>query len=117
MLVACSLVNRTTWRQAEPVFNSLLRLYPTPRALASARTEDLYPLLRPLGFGRRRTVSLMALAQRWLELPPGHVKIQSLPGCGKYAADSWAIFVEGRTDVQATDKKLSWYIEQSRLKE
>lgn len=66
---------------------------------------------------RHRAVSLVALARRWLEVDPQSVKILSLSGCGKYAADSWTIFVEGRTDVDPTDGKLSWYLNQLKQKE
>ncbi|KKK75781.1 hypothetical protein LCGC14_2870280 [marine sediment metagenome] len=37
-----------------------------------------------------------------------------LPGCGKYAADSWAIFMEGRLDVEPNDGKLNWYLDKER---
>ena len=37
--------------------------------------------------------------------------VLTLPGCGRYAADSWAIFVEGRLDVSPSDGKLNWYVE------
>lgn len=114
MLVACSLVNLTTWRQARPALDRLMADYPTPEALSRARPDDLHDALRPLGLWRRRAVSLVRLAARWLEVDPAHVKIESLPGCGKYAADSWAIFVEGRTDVDPTDGKLTWYLQQLR---
>lgn len=114
MLVACSLVNLTTWRQARPALDWLMARYPTPEALSAARPEDLHEALQPLGLWRRRAVSLVRLAGRWLEVDPGSVKIESLPGCGKYAADSWAIFVEGRTDVDPTDGKLTWYLQQLR---
>lgn len=114
MLVACSLVNLTTWRQARPALDWLMANYPTPEALSLARAEDLHEVLQPLGLWRRRAVTLTKLAARWLEVDPTSVKIENLPGCGKYAADSWAIFIEGRTDVDPTDGKLSWYLQQLR---
>jgi methyl-CpG-binding domain protein 4 len=116
MLVACSLVNLTTWSQARPVLDELLLTYPTPERLAEARPEDLHGVLRPLGLWRRRAISLVRMAQGWLlgTGPRGTMDITRLPGCGKYAADSWAIFVEGRTDVEPTDGKLSWYLRQLR---
>jgi endonuclease III len=117
MLVACSLVNLTTWYQAKPALEAILERYGTPEALARAAPEDLHDVMRPLGLWRRRSVTLVKLAARWLELPPGRVNIMKLPGCGQYAADSWAIFVEGRTDVDPTDGKLSWYLRQLREKE
>lgn len=114
MLVACSLVNLTTWRQARPALDWLMASYPTPEALSRAEPEDLHAALQPLGLWRRRAVTLTKLAARWLEVDPACVKIESLPGCGKYAADSWAIFVDGRTDVDPTDGKLTWYLQQLR---
>lgn len=35
-----------------------------------------------------------------------------LSGCGRYASDSWAIFVEERRDVEPTDGKLKWYLQE-----
>lgn len=117
MLVACSLVNLTTWQQARPAMDLILARYPTPEALAAAEPEDLHEVLRPLGLWRRRAVSLVRLARRWLTVDPTSVKIHELPGCGKYAADSWAIFVEGRTDVDPTDGKLLWYLRQLKARQ
>lgn len=119
MLVACQLVNLTTWAQARPVLDALLSSYPTPESLAQAQPEDLHDVLRPLGLWRRRSVTLVRMAQGWLlgSGPRGTMDIYRLPGCGKYAADSWAIFVEGRTDVEPTDGKLSWYLRQLRSKQ
>lgn len=117
MLVACSLVNLTTWQQAKPALEAILERYGRPEELARAEPTDLHDVLRPLGLWRRRAVSLVRLAGRWLEVDHASVNIKSLPGCGKYAADSWAIFVEGRTDVDPTDGKLSWYLKQLRTRE
>lgn len=119
MLVACSLVNLTTWQQAQPVLKELMLRYPSPSHLAQALPEDLHSALRPLGLWRRRAISLTQFAQEWLRVgaPKSTMDIYRLPGCGKYAADSWAIFVEGRTDVEPTDGKLSWYLSQLRSRE
>lgn len=111
MIVACQLVNQTTWRQAEPAFRSLLAMYVTPGRLSRAAPEDLHDVLRPLGLWRRRSVSLTRLALAWSKIPPTcYDEVSALPGCGKYAADSWAIFVEGRLDVEPRDGKLNWYL-------
>lgn len=111
MLVACCLVNLTTWRAARPVHAALRQRYRTPRRLALARPGDLEPLLRPLGLWRRRARSLVTLAAAFLERPPRSAEdVLGLPGCGRYAADSWAIFVEGRRDLEPTDHYLSAYL-------
>lgn len=116
LLVACSLVNLTTWEAAEPVYRQLRETYVDATGLAAAREEDLHDTLRPLGLWRRRSKSLVRLANAWLQGPPTRAKdVLSLPGCGRYASDSWAIFVDGRTDVAVDDGKLGWYL--TKLKE
>lgn len=113
MLVACSLVNRTTWDVARRAFESIRAAWPTPSELASADPAELEGPLRPLGLWRQRARRLPLLAQAWLASPPSTAAdVGRLPGCGRYAADSWAIFVEGRPDVDPTDGKLNWYLDQ-----
>ncbi len=115
MLVACQLVNLTTWRQAEPAFRWLLASHVSPRLLALARPEQLHDALRPLGLWRRRATNLIGFARAWLRGEPRcYDDVLALPGCGKYAADSWAIFVDGRTDVRPDDGKLNWYMDRKR---
>ena len=113
MLVACSLVNLTTWEQAKPALSWLRSRYIVPEVLAVAREEDLHEALMPLGLWRRRSRSLIRLANAWLLSPPKSSNdVLKLPGCGRYAGDSWAIFVEGRHDIQATDGKRLWYLQE-----
>ena len=115
MLVACQLVNRTTWGQAEPAFRHILARHLTAGDLASARPEDLHDALRPLGLWRRRAIVLPRFARAWLRRRPTcYDEVMDMPGCGKYAADSWAIFVEGRSDVEPDDGKLEWYLDRRR---
>jgi endonuclease III len=110
MLVACSLVNRTTWDKARTVHSRLKLRYKTAKGLAAAAPEDLHGALRPLGLWRQRSRVLVALAQSFYYWRPSTAEeVARLPGCGKYAADSWAIFIEGRTDVRPDDGKLRWY--------
>ena len=114
MLVACSLVNLTTWDQARPAYEWLRRRYVVPSVLAVACEADLHEAMRPLGLWRRRSSILIRLAQAWVHSPPQtSQEVRSLPGCGKYAADAWAIFMERRSDVDATDGKLLWHLSQT----
>lgn len=119
MLVACSLVNLTTFDQAEPALELLMARY-TPETLAAAHEEDLHSVLRPLGLWRRRARTLTAMAHRWSrrEWDGDPVKtrldVLQLPGCGKYAADSWSIFMEKDYLVNPDDGKLNWYLERIR---
>ena len=111
MLLACVLVNRTTWEQARPVFKWLVKTH-TIRTLAEARPRSLCRVLKPLGIWRQRSRSLPALARAWLvHRPTCAADVLALPGCGKYAADSWAIFVDDDLNVEPKDGKLNWYLE------
>lgn len=120
MLVACILVNRCTWEVAEPVHRRLRVLF-TIRSLAAIADDPdalrfLASVVRPLGFQNVRSRKIAALAAAWLRRRPRTAEdVLRLPGCGRYAADSWAIFVDGRTDVRPTDGKLNWHL--ARLRE
>jgi endonuclease III len=108
MLVACVLLNRTRGSVAAPVLGRLLERYPTPGAMAAARPVDLARRLRRLGLHRQRARTLIALSSAWAA---GERELERLPGVGRYAMDSWAIFQEGRTDVEPTDAVLRAYLE------
>lgn len=111
MLVACQLVNLTTWRVARPAFEHLLGVYRDAEHLRHATETELHWPLRPLGMWRRRAKIIPAFSSAWLRAPPVTAQdVKGLPGCGKYASDSWAIFIDGRTDVEPTDGKLIWYL-------
>lgn len=112
MLVACQLVNLTTWEQARPALGWLRRRYVRPAVLAAARPDDLHDALRPLGLWRRRATILVRFANAWVSSPPTDAKsVLKLPGCGRYASDTWAIFMDRRLDVKVTDSKLLWHLE------
>ena len=90
----------------------LLGCYVTPQNLAMAEPERLQRPLRPLGLFKRRAIILPRFANAWLlARPRTYDDVMQMPGCGKYAADSWAIFVEDRVDVEPKDGKLNWYLE------
>lgn len=83
--------------------------------LAAADPSDRHDAMRPLGLWRRRSVTLVRFARAWLQgAPRRYDDVLSLPGCGKYTADSGALFVEGRSDVEPSDGKLNWYVDRKR---
>lgn len=115
MVVACVLVNRTRWSEARATHSELLARWPTADAMAPADPADVEPILRRLGFGERRSANLVALARAWRERPPSRAAhLLTMPGCGRYAHDSWAIFVDGRDDVIPTDAKLLSHVRRVR---
>jgi endonuclease III len=108
MLAACVLVNRTRWRgSAEVALAAIRRRWPTPEELAEADPDDVGQVIRTLGLHRARSRNLVRMAAAWRD---GERDPARLPGCGPYAADSHAIFVEGRRDVEPTDRALRAYL-------
>ncbi|MCJ1334516.1 hypothetical protein MMC10_011228 [Thelotrema lepadinum] len=111
LVLQAILWNQTTGRQARPVFEQLIALYPNPMSLASASLSELTTLLHPIGLHNIRAARCIALGKRWCELPPSADKqyirkkyhlqsngeglgweIGHLPGVGPYALDSYRIF-------------------------
>jgi A/G-specific adenine glycosylase len=90
VLLAELLLRKTRAADADRVFPNLLRLYPTPRALASANIRDLRRLIGPIGLpARART--FVELGQRLVDdhggkVPNTRETLVQLPGIGPYAA-------------------------------
>ncbi len=115
MLVACILINRTHWRQVEPVLQKLRARCKGPKTFLRMPIEELIEILRPLGFYNRRASVLRRFALDWLDFEPTTSdQVAKMTGCGEYAVQSFMIFVEGRRPPmdKVTDHKLAWYLEQ-----
>jgi DNA (cytosine-5)-methyltransferase 1 len=117
MIVACSLVNQTTWTAARGVHATLTDRYPTPTALAASHKCDVESVIEHLGLSKQRSEQLVDLARSWVARPPRcRGDVLALPGCGRYAADSWSIFVDNDLDVVPTDRKLLGYLARARAR-
>ncbi|MFP3947134.1 MAG: hypothetical protein ACLFWG_00255 [Longimicrobiales bacterium] len=108
VLLVCQLLNRATGTVARRVLPEVLRRWPTARVMATADPEELAEALRPLGFPNRRARLLRDMARQmalgWWEHP------EDLPGVGPYGADAYAIFVDGRLDVEPEDRVLRAWV-------
>jgi len=107
MLIACILLNRTKIRQVRPAFHDIIEKWPSPERLAAADHDEVRDVIRPLGFHNRRTQTLIEMSTQWAS---GERDPRALKGVGRYALDSWRIFVEGECDVEVTDKELAKYV-------
>lgn len=107
LLVTCCLLNLTNIRKVWDVIDELFEQYPSWRAVNDCAFDDLVKLLKPLGLQRRRAKSIIALSNAYAN---STVDVITLPGVGKYASDSYKIFVEKNYDVQPTDKELIKYL-------
>lgn len=88
LLVATILSAQCTDARVNLVTPALFQRYPTPRALADARQEDVESLIRSAGFFRNKARSLIGMARGLMELHGGEVprtmaELQVLPGVGR----------------------------------
>ena len=88
LLIAVTFLIRTAGRAAIPVFWELMARYPTPEALAVAKTDDIIPLIHHLGLSSNRCTTIQKYARIWLDKPPVKdirygVKNYPCPGDGR----------------------------------
>lgn len=113
MLLTCSALNLTSWKQVDPVMERFFARWATPEEFIGADHQAIVEVIRPLGFYNRRASTWQKLTAAWLELiNPTRKDIAKLPGVGKYALDSWCIFIEQDLSIEPTDRVLlNWIME------
>lgn len=92
--VACVCLNLCAARVARPIVFRILERWPTPAELSLAG-EDLEALLQRLGLQNRRASHLRTMSLQWGEGRPH----EELPGVGRYALESAAVFCDGETNL------------------
>jgi methyl-CpG-binding domain protein 4 len=110
MLVACILLNRTTGEVARPVFELVVDRWPSPIALRDADPRALASAIRPVGLQIVKAKRLKRMSEDWLNGVP----LEKIHGVGRYAIESWRIFVDGVTTIKPTDRRLREYLERRR---
>ena len=108
MLVCCILLNQTTNQQVRKVLDPLFELMPTPESCVSVDPLKISEIIKPTGFYNIKAARIQKLSQKWIE---GFEDPRELPGVGKYAMESWDIFVNKKTDFTPSDKKLKMYLD------
>lgn len=92
LLVATILSAQTTDRRVNEVTPALFARYPDPATLAAADRAELEEVIRPTGFFRAKTGSLIGMAQALCERHRGEVprrleELVALPGVGRKTAN------------------------------
>ena len=92
LLVATILSAQTTDERVNQVTPELFRRYPTASDLAAADHAEVEALVRPTGFFRNKTKSLLAMARALDErfdgkVPADMASLVSLPGVGRKTAN------------------------------
>ena len=90
------------------MLDPLFDLIPDPESCIEADSFKIAEIIRPTGFYNIKANRMQKLSQKWLE---GFSHPTELPGVGKYAMESWDIFVNNRTDFTPSDKKLKMYLD------
>ena len=123
MVVCCVLTARTKGRDSRVVARELMTEFPTAADLAGADVGRVRGIVGRLGFGEVRSRTLVALARRWLRFFEGRWEGRTgfhvwglLPGCGKYAKDSWDLFLRDDHTVEPSDGVLNLWLQKLRRK-
>lgn len=119
VLVICSLLNKTSGKQAEPVIEALFNRYPDVRSLAAANVRDVEEMVSSLGI-KSRASAIVKMAWEYCKSNPlqsaaGAENVEKFPGCGEYARQAWEMLVEGRRDFWPKDSKLCMRMIEMRL--
>ncbi len=108
MLVCCILLNQTTNQQVRKVLDPLFELIPDPESCVGADPIKISEIIKITGFYNIKAARIQKLSKKWIE---GFEDPRELPGVGKYAMESWDIFVNKKTDFTPSDKKLKIYLD------
>ena len=92
LLVVTVLSAQTTDRRVNAVRPVLFAAYPDAQAMAAAERDRLEEILKPTGFFRAKTESLLKLSQALVErhdgeVPPRLTDLVALPGVGRKTAN------------------------------
>lgn len=107
-LVCCIFQNLTTGKQVRPMMYQFFEKYPTPQAAFECNPDEMEAMLRPLGMQKRRTATIMKFSFEYENT--NWNQPNELTGIGKYAQDSYDIFINNDLTVKATDKELVAYL-------
>lgn len=108
MLVGCIMLNQTSNKNVRQVIYSFFDKWPTPHDVVNADPNEIREHIRPLGFYNRRTTTIMRFSHEYIV--KRYTNASELYGIGKYANDSYEIFIRGNLNVQPTDKILLRYL-------
>ena len=114
LLVSCVLMSRVSSHATKSrCVAAFFERYPTPSEALDAEAGDLQAILGPLGLFPNRLKSLVAVSERFLEMPAFDVGLQGdlkIYGIGQFGLDSFQIFIRGRLDFQPGDRTLQAFV-------
>ena len=109
IMVCCMFLNQTNRKQVDKIRDIFFEKYPSALKTSTADSSIMSIMLQPLGFQNRRTNNIIKMSRAFLE--GSWKKPSDLPGVGKYAEDSYKIFMNHDLTVEPNDKILNKYME------
>jgi methyl-CpG-binding domain protein 4 len=117
-LVACMMLNQTTAVQVKQVMPKFFEKYPSGGCVAPLLNHtEMADLIRPLGLYNRRAKAIIRMSQDFIRASRDNdsanwLAVQEFYGIGKYATDSYRIFVLGECPPEdaVQDKELKKYV-------
>jgi methyl-CpG-binding domain protein 4 len=108
MLIGCIMLNQTSNKNVRQVIYSFFERWSTPQSIIEADPNEIREHIRPLGFYNIRTNRIIRFSREYIEKT--FSRASELYGIGKYADDSYEIFIRGNKNVNPTDKILIKYL-------
>ncbi len=102
LLVAVILSAQCTDKRVNMVTPALLDRFPTPRHLAQAEPEDIYPYIKSVSYPNSKAQHLSGMARKLVsdfggEVPDDLEALQTLPGVGRKTANVMGIIMFGKS--------------------
>ena len=89
------------------MIENFFKRWPDARTATLANEDEMREVLRPLGMFNRRVKTIKKMSQQFLD---GFEDAVELYGCGKYADDTYRIFMKGEwKEVNPNDHALNDY--------
>lgn len=112
VLVASILLNKTKGEQVKRISKKFFEKWPTPESARPGGEAEVRGAIASLGLGNRRVKTIIDLSGAIARDPPLRLDdVVGLPGVGRYALESCAIFAFGITDFKPQDRVLKNYLE------
>ena len=108
ILVVCLMLNQTSRKQVEPMIHDFFSRFPTPESIVDAEDAEVLKFISSLGLKNRRLKTLKRFSEEFVT--KSWKDARELYGIGKYADDTYRIFIRGEwTNIQPDDHALVDY--------
>lgn len=104
ILIGTILSARARDEVTEPITEKLLNKYPTPKHLARANPEDVQKIIKPIGFYKQKTKSIISTAKDIVKkhkakVPDTREELMGLRGVGRKVANCVLVYAFGKDAI------------------